>query len=108
MKNSTTRMTTPDGSPAIVVKSDDGDVCFRLRPTRLGLWVQRERRRKDEHARLVQSTVFGDAADFRRWCDADSVRFDYPIVSSIIRREGGAILEAHEQSSPAARGHEAH
>jgi len=108
MKKSTTRTSSSDGSAAIVVRSDDGDVCFRLRPTRFGLWVQRERRCRDRRARLVQSAVFGDAAGFSRWCEADSVRFDYPIVFSIIRREGGAILEAHEQSSAAERSHEEH
>ena len=106
MKYSTSRPISPDGTQALVVKSDDGDVCFRLRSTRLGLWVQRERRRKDSRARLVQSTVFRDTAGFSRWCDADSVRFDYPIVFSIIRREGGALLEAHEQSSVAVQDHE--
>lgn len=63
-------------------------------------------RRKDNRARLVQSTVFRDTAGFSRWCDADSVRFDYPIVFSIMRREGGALLEAHEQSSITVRDHE--
>lgn len=108
MKNSITQMTSSEGASAIVVRSDDGDVCFRLRQTRFGLWVQRERRRKDSRARLVQSVVFSDAGGFSRWCDVDSVRFDYPIVFSIIRREGGALLEAHERSSATARGHEEH
>ena len=55
MKYSTSRPISPEGTQALVVKSDDGDVCFRLRSTRLGLWVQRERRSKDKRARLVQS-----------------------------------------------------
>jgi len=108
MKHSTVRTNSADGAPAFVVRSDDGDVCFRLCPTRHGLWVQRERRRSESRARLVQSTVFGDAAGFMRWCDADSVRFDYPIVFSILRREGNAILDAHEHSSAAPSGHEPH
>lgn len=108
MMSPSTQTTSSDSAQAIVVRSDDGNVCFRLRPTRFGLWVQRQRRRKDCRARLVQSLVFGDAAGFARWCNADWVRFDYPIVFSTLRWEGGAILDAHERSPAAARGHEAH
>lgn len=81
----------------IVVRSDDGSVCFKLRPTPMGLWVQRDRRQKNRKARLVQSIVFFDAIGFTRWCEADSVRFDYPVVFSMVQREGGALLRANEQ-----------
>jgi hypothetical protein len=81
----------------IVVRSDDGFVCFKLRPALVGIWVQRERRHKDRSTRLVQSMVFFDAIGFARWCEADSVRFDYPNVFRQVKREGGVMLQNHEQ-----------
>ena len=107
MKTPTAKKSPTDRSCGVVVKSDDGGVCFRLRPTRSGLLVQRDRRRKDNHARLVQSVVFATSDGFARWCAADSVRFDYPIVFSAIRREGGALLQHHEQASGAERDQQA-
>jgi hypothetical protein len=84
---------------SIVVRSDDGVVSYRLEPTRFGLCVQRERRHAQGHARLIQTAVFKDSACFVRWCEADSVRFDYPIVFSAIKRKGGALLESHERKA---------
>lgn len=85
----------PDGF--VVVKSDDGIVSYSLQPTRYGLCVQRERRHALGRARFVHTAVFQDCARFLQWCDADSVRFDYPIVLSAIRRQGSAMLESHER-----------
>ena len=96
MKNSTTASSDNVADRPVVVQSDDGFVRIWLRMTRFGLWVRRERRRADEHARLVQSVVFRDTQGFERWCDSDSIRFDYPIVSSTVKREGGALLDEHE------------
>lgn len=107
MNKPTAKNSPADGLLGVVVESDDGGVCFRLRPTRSGLWVQRDRRRKDSHVRLVQSVVFDSSERFARWCDADSVRFDYPAVFSAIRREGGALLQHHEQASGAERDQQA-
>jgi hypothetical protein len=89
-----------DATGGLVVQSDDGAVRFQLRSTRSGLWVQRERRTVPQRARLVQSVVFTDPIGFARWCEADSVRFDYPIVFSTLRRAGSALLEAYECAKP--------
>ena len=94
----------PEG--LVVVKSDDELVSYRLQPTQLGLCVQRERRRAREHTRLVQTAVFEDRACFLRWCEADSVRFDYPIVFAALTREGTALLESQEPTTSAACDHE--
>jgi hypothetical protein len=77
---------------SIVVESPDGAVFIRLRAARTGLLVERRRLQAAGGARLTQTTVFNGAADFQRWCDADPLRFDYPIVSSLLRRQGLAIL----------------
>lgn len=105
MKTSRNRAKRSEPEGSIVVQSDDGAVSYRLQPTRLGLCVQRERRHA-RGARLVHTAVFRDSACFLRWCEADSVRFDYPIVFSDIRRKGGALLESHERSAHADRDHE--
>lgn len=107
MTKSKAKRSTADAEGGIVVTSDDGNVCFRLRSTRSGIWVQRDRRREESRARLVQSVVFANIDGFARWCESDSVRFDYPIVFSTLRREGGALLQDHEQASDAERDHEA-
>lgn len=99
------KKSTADVDRGIVVKSDDGNVCFCLRSTRSGLWVQRDRRRVESHARLVHSAVFASIDGFSRWCESDSVRFDYPIVFLTVRREGGALLQDHDQASNAERKH---
>lgn len=99
-----TKRSEPEGS--IVVTSDDGLVSYRLLPTRLGLCVERERRHARGRARLVQTAVFRDSACFLRWCEADTVRFDYPIVFSTIRRNGDALLERHERTAHADSDHE--
>ena len=34
----------------------------------------------------MQAVVFASASQFRRWCDADALRFEYPLVArSLIR-----------------------
>ena len=101
---SQSRCSRPDGS--VIVKSDDGFVSYFLQPTRLGLCVQRERRHVLGRARFVQTAVFKDCIRFLQWCDADSVRFDYPIVISAIRRHGSAMLESHEQMTRSGGNHD--
>jgi hypothetical protein len=85
-------------SDSVVVKSSDGAVSIRLRPTRTGLLVERRRLQPSGGARLTQTVVFHAAADFERWCDADALRFDYPIVSSLLRQQGLALLGGVEAS----------
>ena len=97
MNKSTNTNAPPATAQDIIVRSDDGSLCFKLRPTLVGIWVQRDRRHKDRSARLVQSMVFYDAVGFARWCEADSVRFDYPNVFRQVKREGSAMLESHGQ-----------
>jgi hypothetical protein len=91
------RTRPPERDDAVVVKSDDGAVAFELRPTDSGLCVHRERLQLDGRARLAHTAVFREAECFIRWCEADSVRFDYPRVSSEVKRRGQALLECHER-----------
>lgn len=75
----------------IVLRSDDGVIEFRLNPCETGLYVERVEAR-GERGRVVQSTIFHDAATFRRWCDADMIRFEYPVVSMSLKRNGDNVL----------------
>jgi hypothetical protein len=40
----------------------------------------------------MMSTLFRDESSFTRWCEADSTRFDYPLVYVNLKREGEALL----------------
>lgn len=106
MKNQRTQSTLIDSQGALIVSSDDGAVSYRLIRTRFGLCVERARQHQHGNARLVHTANFGDTDRFLKWCDSDSVRFDYPIVSSTIRREGGTLLERHEHSTKTFGDHE--
>lgn len=94
----TKRSTQPlDATADIVVASADGRVQFCLRRVHRGLLVQRERRRPEASTRVVHSTVFADTQGFARWCDSDSVRFDYPMILSTVRRRGDALLQGDDE-----------
>lgn len=95
MKTSRKSTCSPEQGTGVTLRSHDGAVCFRLRATPAGLWVQRDRRHAETRARLVQSVVFADRAGFVRWCEADSIRFDYPVVFQEVRRAGSALLDSH-------------
>jgi hypothetical protein len=58
------------------------------------LFVERVEQRKPG-ARVVQSTLFRDAAAFTRWCEADAVRFDYPMIYVRLKRHGDVVLQSH-------------
>ena len=67
--------------------SEDGAVSFVVIAGGAGLCVERTQRRP-LGSQLVQAIVFGDVAAFMRWCDADVVRFDYPVLHRRLRNQG--------------------
>lgn len=77
------------------VRSDDGAVAYTLSRTPAGVYVERV---QEWHGRgrMVMTAIFTDDAGFRRWCDADPVRFDYPLVHFSVKRQGQALLEDDE------------
>jgi hypothetical protein len=75
----------------VCVRSDDGVLEFRLASCTTGLFVERVEQR-DHQARIVQSTIFSDAMAFDRWCDADTVRFDYPMLYVALKRNADNVL----------------
>ena len=46
--------------------------------------------------RITFSAIFTDDRSFERWCDADSVRFEYPLVHVILKRHGNSLLRRDE------------
>ena len=75
------------------VRSDDGTVSFTLASTASGLFVERVQLRRGT-ARVVQSALFPDERSFKRWCEADPVKFEYPLVYMCLRRDGDALLRS--------------
>lgn len=76
---------------ACTVRSEDGSVQFTLAPTPTGVFVERVQLRGGA-ARIVQSAVFTDDESFLRWCDADSVKFEHPLVYVNLMRDGDALF----------------
>ena len=74
------------------VQSADGVVSFTAVPCKGGVFVERLHCRPASW-RIAQSMVFRDEAEFIRWCDADRLKWDYPLVCSNLRRRGRAIFE---------------
>ncbi len=73
------------------MRSEDGSVSFTLAPTPSGVFVERVQLRNGT-ARVVQSVLFTDDQSFQRWCDADSLRFEYPLVYVSLKRDGDAMF----------------
>lgn len=75
----------------VTLRSDDGVVAFTLASSTCGVFVERVQMRPGM-ACVVQTTVFADDISFNRWCDADSTRFNYPVVYVNLKRNGGALF----------------
>lgn len=75
----------------VSMRSDDGVLEYRLTSCNTGLFVERVEQR-ERQARVVQSTIFTDATAFARWCDADAVRFDYPMLYISLKRNADRVL----------------
>lgn len=80
-----------EGDLALRLRTEDGALVFVLRPAASGLIVERTQRRP-LGAWFVQTLLFTDQDGFRRWCEADAVRFDEPVLYDRLRREGHARL----------------
>jgi hypothetical protein len=83
------KATAPDAAAPddAALASEDGAVSFVLAGTSGGLFIERTQRRP-LGAQLVQAIVFGEMSAFRRWCDADPIRFDYPVLHGRLRSQG--------------------
>jgi hypothetical protein len=73
------------------VGSDDGLIQYALHEVAGKLAVERVQARRGA-SRVEQVSLFSDWGSFERWCDADALRFDYPLVHTHLKRHGAAIL----------------
>jgi hypothetical protein len=80
-----------EGDLALRLRAEDGALVFVLRPAASGLVVERTQRRP-LGACFVQTLLFTDHNGFARWCEADAVRFEEPVLYDRLRREGHARL----------------
>jgi hypothetical protein len=85
----------PAEPSARTLRSEDGAVAFKLCRASKGVFVERVQLRPGRGV-VVHSTIFTDDTSFERWCDADSVRFDYPLVHVNLKRHGTALLRREE------------
>jgi hypothetical protein len=69
----------------------DGTVAFHLRITPSGLLVERLQHRPVGCVLVQSALLFGSEA-FRRWCDAEPIRFDDPGLHDRLRRHGDELL----------------
>lgn len=88
----------------LTVQSADGVIKIVLLPCANGVHVQRVQVRTGS-ARVVQSTVFADEDSFVRWCDADRLKFAYPLIYTQLRRNGCALFARTRQPEHAAVDH---
>jgi hypothetical protein len=80
-----------DSEQPLCLRTGDGALVFVLRLAASGLLVERMQRRPIGTC-FAQTLLFTDHAGFARWCDADTVRFDEPVLYHRLRREGHARL----------------
>jgi hypothetical protein len=71
--------------------SADGVVVYRLAACAGGVHVERAQVRA--HAgRALQSMWFEDDASFVRWCEADRLKYTYPLLYANLKRSGCALF----------------
>lgn len=87
--------TPAHSSASRTVRSEDGTVAFTLFRAPIGVFVERVQLRHGK-GRVVHSILFTDDSSFERWCDADSVRFEYPLVHVHLKRHGNTLLGRDE------------
>ena len=93
MKRTLCRTTSLHRDRAVTtLRSDDRAIEFHLVPTERGLFVERVRTVLGV-TRVVQIVHFEDDASFNRWCEADSVRFDYPMIHVKLKSNGAALFD---------------
>lgn len=80
-----------DTGDALSGSGRNGAVAFRLSPCSHGICV--ERRQLRVGAGLASHAMrFPDESSFLDWCEADTLKYSYPLVYSSLQRHGCALL----------------
>lgn len=91
MKRTLCKTTSLRSRPTTLLRSDDGAIEFKMARIGDGVFVERVQVRTGA-ALVVQSALFLDDSSFNRWCDADAVRFNYPLIYVNLKRKGDALF----------------
>ena len=86
-----------DAAGTVCAVSGDGVLTILARRVDNGVCVHRTIRSPGA-PRIEQVAVFESQASFRRWCEADALRFDYPLVSRTLLRQADELFNAHATS----------
>lgn len=78
---------------SVLLCSEDGAVSLSVTPRADGLFIERTQRRP-LGIHLAQSFVVEDLATFVRWCEADPIRFDHPMLYGRLLRQGDEHFRA--------------
>jgi hypothetical protein len=73
------------------LRSDDGVLAMHVEPAETGLFVEMTCTHPST-AVIVMAMLFNDVDRFGAWCDADAVRFDYPLLFRNLKRDGSALF----------------
>jgi len=84
--------TAPARADRWCMATADQALSYVLQADAAGLYVER-RQRRPLGADVVQSMVFATLQEFDRWCDADPLRFDEPVLHGGLRRQGERFFD---------------
>lgn len=83
---------TPGRLPSSICRSsDDGRIVFNLIPLAGAVFVERTRI-VEQTGVFAQSILFRDNDSFLRWCEADRLRFKYPLLFELLKRSAQALF----------------
>lgn len=71
----------------------DGSLSYLLRGAGRSLFIERTQRRP-LGTHMVHAAVFCSREDFRRWCDAEPLRFEEPHLHQRLLRQGEEFFDA--------------
>jgi len=91
---------TPNNARTLSAEGRRGEVRFFLQRVAGGLYVEREEIPR-RGLRTEQSVEFQDAEHFKRWCDNDPIRFDYPLLHINLQRDADDLWRAVEDDGSA-------
>ena len=83
----------PVRQDARIVRSSDGTVVVTMRRAGEGVFVERTMQRPGT-ARVVHATVFSSSTNLQRWCDADVMRFEHPLVLRDLMRHADELFNS--------------
>jgi hypothetical protein len=86
---------------ALAESTRDGVLEFRLSRCQSGIYVERRQFRLGAGI-ATHAMCFGDEVSFLQWCEADALKFSYPLVYSSLKKHVCALLSDGLPTPPAA------